>query len=135
MGLYRYPVGAHLDTPMRTTLLLLAVFAFGCHDYSIDPQPLEPVIPVDADYITLKGPGIVSPGDFPRYRAQGHAEAVRYRFQLTSPSTPVMQSVDSDDDRYFYAEVIGEGTVEVKVTVYDLNDEIVATSKRTVESR
>ncbi|OZC02929.1 hypothetical protein [Rubricoccus marinus] len=116
-------------------VLLLAVFAFGCHEYSVEPEPLAPLPSENLDLITLKGPRIVSPGDLPTYLAQSHPEAVRYRFQINNPSQPVMGSIDTNDDRHLNAEVLAQGSVELVATAYNAAGERIAQGRHLVESR
>ena len=124
---------------MRALLVtVFALSAFGCHEYVVDPiDPAQPEPTQELPYITLKGPGEVAPGDQPHYRAQFFAGAARYRFQLTTPTgSLVMDSIDPDDqDRDFYARVVYEGEVELRVTAFDANGEAIAASARIIRSR
>ncbi|MEM1056700.1 MAG: hypothetical protein AAGI52_14355 [Bacteroidota bacterium] len=123
---------------MRLATLLLALALVGCNDYIIDedltggetPQP-QPVPELPA--VTLKGPSEVRPGDAPMYKAGQFSEAVTYEFQADGVDV-VFLTRDSNEDRFFFTEVIGEGQTELRVTVLNADGEAIAFARRWVES-
>ena len=121
---------------MRYATLALALILAGCHDYVVDPiDPVDPVAEPGSELprILLKGPSRVAPGDTPRYKADSSPFAASYRFQLRG-NDYVLESRDSDDDRYFYTSVVAEGRIEILVTAYDEEGNAIGFNSREIVS-
>ena len=121
---------------MRYVTLALALILAGCHDYVVDPiEPEDPVADAESELprILLKGPSRVSPGDTPRYKADSAPFAASYRFQLRG-NDYVLESRDSDDDRFFYTSVVALGRIEVLVTAYNEDGTAIGFNSREIVS-
>lgn len=121
--------------PLALALVLVLV---GCRDYIVDddgglvppspPQP-SPELPT----MFLKGPGEVRVGEMPTYKAEQFEDGTTYEFRINN-SEPVLISQDGDLDRFFLAEVVGQGQVELRVTAYNADGEAFRFARRWIEA-
>lgn len=125
---------------MRFATLLVALLVVGCSDI-IEPRPptpppIGPPEPVpELPAMTLKGPDAVTPGDAPMYKAGQFPEGVTYRFVINDAQPVLIDANDSNRDRFFFTEVVGEGRAELRVTAVDENGTEIAFARKWIDSR